>query len=477
MLSFLDVSLIVLFFVIGGFIAYIPAMKKKGAALDYMLAGRGVTLPVFVMVNVASWYGGILGVGEFTYRYGIINWFTQGLPYYIFAFLFAVFLVKKIKSKDLLTIPDAIALRYGKIPALLAAILIYLLTSPAPYVLMTAIIISHIFALSAGLSILLVCLFTVSYLWFGGFRSDIVVNVYFFILMFVAFAVVVVLLYSQFGGLSFFQAHLPPEHLQIPGNASFAYIIVWWLIAIWTFADPGFYQRVQSARSASVAKTGVLISILLWFLFDLFSNSLGLYARSLLPGLADPAQSYLFLADKYIGPGVRGLFYAGLFATILATLNSFFFLSATTFANDLYYKTKDILLRGPETESPQMSTNIVSHTRIGLLVTACISGLISYFIPSVINIWYVLGSVCIPGIIFVLLSVYYPKFSISSGYITLEITLSFIGGTGWWILRNYNMIQGWLNEIEPMITGLLIGLIIHTIGYLYKTVTQKNNIP
>jgi len=38
---------------------------------DFLLANRSLTLPSFVATLVTTWYGGILGIGEFAYSYGI----------------------------------------------------------------------------------------------------------------------------------------------------------------------------------------------------------------------------------------------------------------------------------------------------------------------------------------------------------------------------------------------------------------------
>ena len=57
---------------------------------DFLLANRTLTLPSFVATLVTTWYGGILGIGEFAYNYGLSTWVVFGLPYYIFALLYAV---------------------------------------------------------------------------------------------------------------------------------------------------------------------------------------------------------------------------------------------------------------------------------------------------------------------------------------------------------------------------------------------------
>jgi SSS family solute:Na+ symporter len=105
-----------------------------------------LTLPIFIMTLVSSWYGGILGVGEFSYRYGISNWFVQGLPYYIFAALFAVLLAKKIRGTNLISIPDKLEAAYGKQTAILGSVLTFILMTPAPYILMLGVFLQMMFS-------------------------------------------------------------------------------------------------------------------------------------------------------------------------------------------------------------------------------------------------------------------------------------------------------------------------------------------
>ncbi|HEY7751905.1 MAG TPA: hypothetical protein VH917_06400, partial [Ignavibacteriaceae bacterium] len=112
-LDVLDLIIILFFFSAVLLIGFISGRKTQVEANDFLLSGRRLGLFLFVAVNVSTWYGGILGVGEFTYRYGIVSWFTQGLPYYIFAFLFAIFFAKKIREASLFTIPDKLTKVYG----------------------------------------------------------------------------------------------------------------------------------------------------------------------------------------------------------------------------------------------------------------------------------------------------------------------------------------------------------------------------
>src|SRR6187549_749458 len=111
----LDWALIAVYF---GFLVavWMRLFGTRSAAVDYLVAGRRVTLPAFVATLVATWYGGILGVGEYSWRYGISNWLVFGAPYYLGAFLFAVLFAKRAREQALYTLPDLLDRHYGRGP-------------------------------------------------------------------------------------------------------------------------------------------------------------------------------------------------------------------------------------------------------------------------------------------------------------------------------------------------------------------------
>jgi solute:Na+ symporter, SSS family len=459
MISFklIDLIIISLFFFTVLLIGFISGKKSKNDPDDYLLNGRKVGLFVFVLANVSTWYGGILGIGEFTYRYGVESWFTQGLPYYIFAFLFALFFAKKVRAAKLFTIPDKLSQVYGKKIAVLSAIIVFILVSPAPYLLMTANLLGLIFKTNTIVSLLFALFLSLIYLFKGGYRSDLYTNVFQFFVMFTGFIVIVVVSYSSFGGYSYLQTHLPANHLKITGGASPVYLLVWFLIALWTFADPGFHQRSYSAISGKVAVKGIIISIIFFALFDFLTTTTGLYARASIPDLSQPVLSFPLFAEKALPPGIKGFFYAALFATIMSTLNSFLFLSGTTIGRDFIFRLF------PHSREKRLKL----YTIIGLIISGIISVILAYLIPSVIEIWYLIGSVCIPGIILAVISAYYPKIKISSEFMMAEIIIAIGASIAWYYLRDKFRSIPVINILEPMIIGLFFALVIHGIGMFY----------
>src|SRR5262249_29172681 len=129
----LDWALVVLYF---AFLAavWLRLLGRRAGVVEYLVAGRAVTLPALVAKLVTTWYGGILGVGEYSYRYGLSNWLVFGVPYYVGALLFALLFARRAREAELFTLPDLLDRRCGRAPALAGALLVFVSSAPAAYV-------------------------------------------------------------------------------------------------------------------------------------------------------------------------------------------------------------------------------------------------------------------------------------------------------------------------------------------------------
>jgi len=464
-LSSTDILIILLFFLALLFIGFYTGRKTGNEADDYLLSGRKVGLFLFVLTNVSTWYGGILGVGEFTYRYGLVSWFTQGFPYYIFALLFALFFAKKIRKASLFTVPDKLTEVYGKKVGLLSAIVVFVLVSPAPYLLMSASLLSLLLDINIVLSLFISLIISVAYLIKGGFRANVYADALQFFVMFTGFILIVIFSAGSFGSVEFLSSSLPENHLKINGGMSPTFIIIWFLIALWTFADPGFHQRCYAAKTGNIAVKGIIISIFFWALFDFLTTATGLFSKAVLPGLENPVLAFPLLAEEVLPVGLKGVFYAALFATILSTLNSFLFLSGTTIGRDFIYRGV-LPLSGTKPDLSKVGDEgkLKTYTIVGLVISGSLAVLLAYLIPSVIEIWYTIGSLFIPAIILPVISAYYPKIRIENKFILIEMIAALVTSTTWYIVRGEFENTPIINEIEPMLIGLFFALLIHLSG-------------
>jgi len=469
-LSIPDISIIICYFIAVLYVGYRSTLHTSSSEEDFLLAGRSLTLPIFVMTLVSTWYGGILGVGEFSYRYGISNWIVQGVPYYFFAAIFAFFLAKKIRETDLFSIPDKLQFSYDTKTAVLGSFLTFILMTPAPYILMLSVLLQMLFGWNLFICLIVIAIVAISYLFWGGFRSDIKTDVLEFILMFVGFAVIIPFSFFKYGGFDFLKENLPPLHLTWHGGNSVQFILVWFFIALWTLVDPAFHQRCYAAKDGKVAQRGILISIIFWFIFDFMTATAGLYARAIIPNLNEPMMAYPMLAEAVLPPIAKGLFYVGMLATIMSTLNTLAFVSAQTLGRDIVFRLKN-RMASDEQRAKRVEMRVVSTrwTQFGLIVSFLFSVIIAFAIPSVIKIWYTIGTVVIPGLLVPLMASYFEHLKISSRYAFMAMLFGWLISLSW-------LITGYLNGnagnyplgIEPMYPGLIVSIFIWALGRLRK---------
>jgi SSS family solute:Na+ symporter len=395
----------------------------------FLLSGRTLSLPAFVATLVSTWYGGILGVGEFGYSYGVSQWVVFALPYYVFALLFAWFLAPKIRAANHVTIPDAVGATFGTSAGKAAAVGIAVLVNPAPYLLMGSLVVLFFLPdLSLPLVSVALSLLTAGYVMLGGFRAVVNTDRIQIVLMYLGFLLLVVFAWMRFGSpLEMWEA-LPATHRDPSGGHSTGYILVWFFIALWTFVDPGFHQRCAAAKSPDIARKGILVSVGFWAVFDMLTLSAALYGAVLLPGLAEPGTMYLALGAELLPSGLTGLFLIGILATIMSTLDSYLFLAGQTVGRDLF----------------------PIGTRNGIAVSAVVSLALIAWVPSVIGLWYTIGTVVIPGLLIPVLGVYMPVFRVK-GMTGLIIAAS--GTSLIWMLF-FQAPTG----IEPFYPGLAVAL-------------------
>ena len=370
-------ALVLLSTVIAAVYGHYRRKHSQNSALDYLLMGRQLTLPLFVATLVATWYGGIFGVNEITFNYGIYNFVTQGVFWYIAYLIFAFFIVKKITKYQSVTLPDLATQLFGPASGKVAAVFTFFYMMPVAYVLSLGLFLNMIFGISVWKGMLLGTLFTCLYTAWGGFKSVVFSDLVQFFVMCTAVILVVIFSISHFGGMSFLHTHLPPSHFTLTGGQGVLNTLIWGFIALATLIDPSFYQRCFAAKNARVVKKGILISTLIWFCFDLCTTAGALYARALLPQ-ADPSKAYFFYAVQLLPTGLKGFFVAGILAIILSTLNSFLFIAANTLSFDLlktHFK------------------NIILSNRIALFVVGFLAACMAQaFHGSFKAIWLTLGS-------------------------------------------------------------------------------------
>jgi SSS family solute:Na+ symporter len=358
---------------------------RENTTLQLLAAGRNLTLPLFVATLVTTWYGGILGVGEAFDYFGLSTWVLLGLPYYLFGFAYAFLLAPRIRRERAISLPEQVESKFGKGAGALVALLLLFLGAPAAHVFMLGTLVSMLTGWDLIPSILVGAVGGTLFLYKGGLLADARSNLLCFTMMYASFALIVVLSFLKYGAPDL--TALPPDHRSWDAGRGIGYVIGWILIGAWTFVDPGFHQRVTSAENATTARRGVLVSVGFWMLFDLLSVTTAWYAFQAL-GAGRGTQLFPAYADAMLPDGAKGFFLAGVFGVIVSALVGYTLVTGGTIGRDL-------LGRLMPSEPGR-----VALTRLGIALATLIGIGLALAIQSVVNIWYDVAGIVIPGLLF-----------------------------------------------------------------------------
>jgi SSS family solute:Na+ symporter len=407
---------------------------------ELLLMGRKITLPLFVVSLVASWYGEISGVTAFTFEHGLFSFLTQSLVWYVAYLIFAFILIKKIPKTNASTFPELVGNHLGPRAYRITSVLTILGMIPIASVLAIGIFLHFLTGWPTFLSsaIGVVCIF--SYSMSGGLRSVVFADVVQFTAM--VSAVIMVALFSilNFGPPSHLVSLLPPEHLQLTGGKPFSEIFIWSFIAMSTLVDPLFYQRALAARDEKQARAGILWATLVWFIFDCSAVIGALYARAHMPSL--PAnESYLRYAMEILPSGLRGFLLAGVFSAIVSSLDSHLFSASSMVAFDLLKKDK-------------FNKRRLQLAMVGVGLGAL---LITPFFDNIATVWKVMGALSSSCLLFPwLLMMVFPKYKSEVRFLSsvfAGILLMIIGA-----IFNYLKIEG-TDVFYYGLTGSILGFL------------------
>lgn len=422
---------------------------------DYLVAGRRLTLPAFVASLVTTWYGGILGVGEYGWSHGISSWLVFGVPYYLYAAIFAVVLARRARRSEALSPCDQLERAWGRPAALLGAGTLFIMTAPAAYVLMLGVLVQLATGWPLWLGVLLGTALSVGYVFRGGLRAVVATDKVQFVLMFLAFLILVPVCVVKYGDFGWLRANLPAGHLKADGGLGWQAILVWYAIAAATLTEPAFYQRCYAAVDERTARNGILVSLVFWVFFDFLTTMAGLYARAVVPDLADPVAAFPALAAVAL-PGIwQGLFTVGLLATIMSTVDSYAFLAAVTLGRDLVRRRTlpaGALLGGEDVAN-------LRSVRWALVATAILAVVLALWSGSVVSLWKTLGSVGTPVLLLPLLLAHLGRRATDDSdrrRVAWGMGLAGVVAVFWMLLGGEELFLG----IEPIFPGMFVSAVM-----------------
>ena len=411
--------------------------------LDLLVMGRRLTLPLFVATLVATWYGGIFGVTEIAFNYGIYNFLTQGAFWYVAYLLFAFVILHKVRAHRAVTLPDLIRRMFGPRSGKVSAVFNLFNVLPIAYTISIGILLQLLFGGPLWVMMLLGITLVVLYSMWGGLRAVVFSDLVQFVVMCSAVTIVAIASVSSFGGIGYLREQLPDSYFSPTGGTPWNETLVWGFIALATLVDPNFYQRCFAATSTRTARIGIIVSTVIWCGFDICTTLGGMYARAVIPE-AEPHHAYLIYAAQVLPPGIRGFMLAGIVATILSTLDSYLFLAGTTVAYDLV---------------PDRFKGSIKLHHVGIIATALLSvALAVAFGGDIKETWKTLGSYSAACLLLPVLVGYALPGRIRDNQFLLASAFGVVGTTLWRYIERHG--------IWAQVDALYIGASCTALGLL-----------
>ncbi len=333
--------------------------RRTRTAADFFIAGKRVNVWIFGIAAFSTTMSGFGFVGGpgLVYRYGtssfwicvpaalgfVVSWLLVSKRLRVFAEVF-----------DLMTLPEAIGVRYGSRACSLAASLVILLGVVGylgTQILAFGTVAGDFFGLNATTAILCGMAVILVYSVAGGIIASLYTDLFQGAVMIVASIALFSIAMITVGGGSFtaapgritdaLLASDTPEAIGPWGLAGPMLCLSWFFVfSLGGSGQPHVITKSFMVRHLGSLRPGLLIAAVSYTLCMLLWIGVGFAMKYLVvtgqqPALADPDHAApRFLLD-HTPPWLAGVVFAGLFAAIMSTADAFLNLGAALFVRDI----------------------------------------------------------------------------------------------------------------------------------------------
>jgi Na+/proline symporter len=339
----INIIIVILYFLICIFVAWVSNRKKAKTFDSYILADRRYTWPILGITIIGTWIGGGTLIG-FTGKLS-----TTGLAFLFVSFgVFIGFILLGIMSDkyraritsgeaDSKTIVERLSNMYGKnikMP-LFIIISIIMILFVAVQIYAGAKLIGYKLNIEPILAILLCGVFTAIYTMIGGTRGDVITDIIqvSIIIFALLFGLIYLLPKVNIGEIVQGVKSVDPEFTNILRLGMFFLVGSIILPTFSIHTDAGIQQKLIIAKSNSDAKKGAIFAAVIYFIFFIILFVLVFYGIS--DGRNVVADETIFhIADKLPIPFLL-LFSLAVLSAVLSTVDSELLLISALFVNDI----------------------------------------------------------------------------------------------------------------------------------------------
>jgi solute:Na+ symporter, SSS family len=324
------------------------AARRVKTSQDYVLAGRGLSLPLAASVTFATWFGSetIMGAPAKFVNGGVPAIIEEPFGAALCLFVVGLLFARPLYRLNITTFCDYFRLRFGRSAELVSAMIMI----PSYFSWITAqliaigIVLNVVTGVPREICVVASASIVMVYTLLGGMWSISITDFVHNLIIVVALVVMAVMLWPQVGGWSGIRAHTPDGFFRFLPHATFdgwvEYIAAWITIGLGSIPQQDIFQRVMSAKTATVAVRASFLASGLYLTVAFLPLFIALSAKILHPELAtgsEDAQQLLIpkMVLEYGSLPIQILFFGAVSSAILSVSSGAILAPATVFGENV----------------------------------------------------------------------------------------------------------------------------------------------
>lgn len=424
---------------------------------DFLSTSRRLPLMLNASALFAFWYGSetVLGASSEFIQHGLLGVIEDPFGGFLCLILFALFFVRPLYRKNILTLGDLFRNVYGpKVERLSSGLMILSFFGyAAAQIIALGILFHTIFGLDETTGRLVSAFLVMLYTTAGGMWSVSITDFVQSVIIILGLVFITVFLLDLVDITTLFQSQDPYffdfTPVRHPEMSWMDYLAAWCALGLGSLASQDIFQRANAARSESIAVRSTFLGASLYLVFALLPLLLGLMAFQLNPELvADNTQHALMtMIAQYTPMWLQVLFYGALTSAIFSTCSGALLAPASLLAENLL---KPVFF--PDSSDQQL----LILSRVSVVVITVMATLLALMSES---IYHLVSQSSILGMVSILVPLYAALFHQKSQK-PLGAWLSMTCGLGVYVLFEqfpYEPVPSMFLGFGASVLGLLIG--------------------
>ncbi|MCP2604582.1 sodium:solute symporter family protein [Candidatus Aminicenantes bacterium AH-873-B07] len=438
--------------------------RKMKSIEDFFLASRNLSAALVTLTLCASWFGAtstLVSVDE-AFEKGLSSFWVIGMPTILTVLILGIFFSKPIRKLPIISLPDLVEMRYGKLVRNISALLIlwYMIMLTASQMVALGLFLKKFLGTGYILSLAIGTTIVLLYSTFGGFRSVVLTDVFQFFLLTLGIFILLIFLFNVSDFIqtiniasSFGKKHYLNFLFDIKKNL----LITLSFTLAWTIS-PIAWQRIHAAQDEKKAQKGMFSCAIIFLILYSTVVIIGMLS---LPLFLQKTESPILseLISNKLGIGLGGFLFVALCAAIMSTMDTAINTGALTFTRDFYQRYFAFNgMRG-----------IVTIGRISTIFVGLIAFLVATQFQSILKTLGLSSEIMaeglfIPGVAMIFMRKYYP----------LAALLSLILGGGFSFVSFLTEINIIPITLPSWPFSLPYGLCLSLAGFLIGIILEKS---